>query len=140
MYPYRMEDAEVAVVGLGSAMGTVREVVDELRAQGKKVGMIKQRIFRPFPEEALLEAVGDVPVLGVMEKAASFGSPGGPLYEDVSTAVYGSAKKILIADYIHGLGGRDTSPDMIREIFSGLLSIKKEGRVDQPVNFVGARE
>jgi len=140
MYPYRMEDAEVAVVGLGSAMGTVREVVDELRTQGKKVGMIKQRIFRPFPEEALLEAIGDVPVLGVMEKAASFGSPGGPLYEDVRTTVYGSGKKTLIADYIHGLGGRDTSPDMIREVFAGLVSIRKKGKVDRPVNFVGVRE
>ncbi len=140
MYPYMMEDAEVAVIGLGSAMGTVREVVDELRAEGIKVGMVKMRLFRPFPVEALIKAIGKVPVLGVMEKAVSFGAPGGPLYEEIRTVFYDAEKKPLIADYIHGLGGRDTSPDMIRSIFKSLLKVKEKGEVDHQVNFVGVRE
>ena len=140
MYPYMMEDAEVAVIGLGSAMGTVREVVDELRAEGTKVGMVKMRLFRPFPVEALIKAIGKAPVLGVMEKAASFGAPGGPLYEEIRTVFYDAEKKPLIADYIHGLGGRDTSPEMIRSIFKSLLRVKEKGEVDHQVNFVGVRE
>ncbi len=140
LHPYKMGDAEVAIIGLGSAMGTVRHTVDLLREEGVKAGMVKMRVFRPFPEEALKEAVGNVPVLGVMEKAASFGAPGGPLYEEIRTTYYDEPKRPLIADYIHGLGGRDTSPMMIREVFEDLLKIKEKDRVDQKVNFVGVRE
>ena len=140
VYPYKMEDAEVAVVGLGSAMGTVREVVDELRAEGVKAGMIKMRLFRPFPEEDLKNAIGKVPVLGVMEKAYSIGGPGAPLYEEVKTALYDSPKRPLVADYINGLGGKDTSPEMIRGVFKSLQKIKERGAVLEPVSYVGVRE
>jgi pyruvate ferredoxin oxidoreductase alpha subunit len=140
VYPYKMEDAEVAVVGLGSAMGTVREVVDELRAEGVKAGMIKMRLFRPFPEEDLKNAIGKVPVLGVMEKAYSIGGPGAPLYEEVKTALYDSPKRPLVADYINGLGGKDTSPEMIRDVFKSLQKIKERGAVLEPVSYVGVRE
>ena len=140
VYPYRMEDADVAVVGLGSAMGTVREVVDELRTEGIKAGMIKMRLFRPFPTEELKKAIGNVPVLGVMEKAYSIGGPGAPLYEEVKTALYDSPKRPLVADYINGLGGKDTSPKMIREVFKILQKIKEKGAVVEPVSYIGVRE
>jgi pyruvate ferredoxin oxidoreductase alpha subunit len=140
VYPYKMEDAEVAVVGLGSMMGTIREVVDELRAEGVKAGMIKMRLFRPFPAEELKKAIGDVPVLGVVEKAYSIGGPGAPLYEEIKTTLYDSPKRPLVADYISGLGGKDTSPDMIRGIFKSLQRIKEKGSVAEPVSYVGVRE
>jgi len=140
VYPYNMEDAELAVVGLGSAMGTVREVVDELRAEGVKAGMVKIRLFRPFPVEELKKAIGNVPALGVMEKAYSIGGPGAPLYEEVKTVLYDSPKKPLVADYINGLGGKDTSPAMIRDIFKSLQKIKEKGTVIEPVTYVGVRE
>ena len=140
VYPYNMEDAELAVVGLGSAMGTVREVVDELRAEGVKAGMVKIRLFRPFPVEELKKAIGNVPALGVMEKAYSIGGPGAPLYEEVKTVLYDSPKKPLVADYINGLGGKDTSPAMIRDIFKSLQKIKERGAVLEPVSYVGVRE
>ena len=140
VYPYKMEDAEVAVVGLGSAMGTVREVVDELRAEGVKAGMVKMRLFRPFPAEELKKALGNVPVLGVMEKAYSIGGPGAPLYEEVKTVLYDSPKRPLVADYINGLGGKDTSPELIRGIFKSLQKIKEKGAVVEPVTYVGVRE
>lgn len=139
LHPYLMDDAEVAVIGLGSAMGTVRHVVDELRAEGVKAGMIKMRLFRPFPVDALKKAVGSVPVLGVMEKCISFGAPGGPLFEEIKTAYYDDAKKPLIADYIHGLGGRDTSIDMVRQVYDNLLKIHKEGKVKKQMHFIGVR-
>ncbi len=140
VYPYKMEDAEVAVIGMGSAMGTVREVVDELRAEGVKAGMVKLRLFRPFPIEDVIKAIGKVPVLGVMEKAYSIGGAGAPLYMEVKTALYDQAKKPLVADYINGLGGKDTSPEMIREVFSSLKKIKEKGAVVDAVNYIGVRE
>jgi pyruvate ferredoxin oxidoreductase alpha subunit len=140
VYPYKMEDAEVAVVGLGSAMGTVREVVDELRAEGVKAGMVKMRLFRPFPAEELKKALGNVPVLGVMEKAYSIGGPGAPLYIEIKTVLYDAPKRPLVADYINGLGGKDTSPEMIRGIFKSLQKIKEKGAVVEPVTYVGVRE
>lgn len=140
VYPYKMEDAEVAVVGLGSAMGTVREVVDELRAEGVKAGMVKMRLFRPFPAEELKKALGNVPVLGVMEKAYSIGGPGAPLYIEIKTVLYDAPKRPLVADYINGLGGKDTSPELIRGIFKSLQKIKEKGAVVEPVTYVGVRE
>jgi pyruvate ferredoxin oxidoreductase alpha subunit len=140
VYPYKMDDAEVAVVGLGSAMGTVREVVDELRSEGVKAGMVKMRLFRPFPVEDLKKAIGNVPVLGVMEKAYSIGGPGAPLYEEVKTALYDLPKRPFVADYINGLGGKDTSPEMIRDVFKSLQKIKERGAVLEPVSYVGVRE
>jgi pyruvate ferredoxin oxidoreductase alpha subunit len=140
VYPYKMDDAEVAVMGLGSAMGTVREVVDELRAEGVKAGMVKMRLFRPFPVEDLKNAIGNVPVLGVMEKAYSIGGPGAPLYEEVKTALYDLPKRPFVADYINGLGGKDTSPEMIRDVFKSLQNIKERGAVLEPVSYVGVRE
>jgi len=140
LHPYRMEDAEVALIGLGSTMGTVRHVVDALRSEGVKAGLLKMRVFRPFPAEELIEAVGDVPVIGVLDKAASFGAPGGPLYEEVKTTFYDEADRPLIADYIYGLGGRDASPQLIRGIFRRLEEIRARGEVAEKVSFVGVRE
>ena len=137
--PYMMDDADVAIIGLGSAMGTVRYVIDEMRAEGKKVGMIKMRLFRPFPEEDLKKALGNVPVLGVMEKCISFGAPASPLMEEIMTAYYNDAEKPLMANYVVGLGGRDVSPDMIREIYGSLLEVKEQGAVKQPMTYIGVR-
>jgi pyruvate ferredoxin oxidoreductase alpha subunit len=137
---YMMEDAEAALLGLGSTMGTVRYVVDQLRSEGVKAGLIKMRVFRPFPEEALVKAVGDLPVLGILDKAASFGAPGGPLYEEIKTAFYDEAKRPLIKDFIHGLGGRDTSPTLIRGMYEDLLEARRKGEVSEKVSFVGVRQ
>jgi pyruvate ferredoxin oxidoreductase alpha subunit len=140
VYPYKMDDAEVAVIGMGSMMGTVREVVDELRAEGVKAGMVKLRLFRPFPLDEVVKAISKVPALGVMEKAYSIGGPGAPLYMEVKTALYDQPKKPLVADYINGLGGKDTSPEMIRDIFKSLQKIKEKGSVAEPVSYIGVRE
>lgn len=139
LVPYLMDDAEVAVIGLGSAMGTVRYVVNELREEGVKAGMVRMRLFRPFPTEALIKAIGDLPVLGVMEKCISFGAPASPLMEEIMTAYYDEEKKPLIANYVHGLGGRDTSKKMVREVYDSLLKIKKDGKVKTRMSYIGVR-
>jgi pyruvate ferredoxin oxidoreductase alpha subunit len=121
-------------------MGTVRYVVDQLREEGIKAGLIKLRVFRPLPTKAIIETAQNIPVLGVLDKAASFGAPGGPLYEELKTTFYDQEKKPIIKGIIHGLGGRDTSPTMIKGIYNDLLEVKKTGKATEQVAFVGVRE
>lgn len=139
LHPYKMDDAEIALIGLGSAMGTVRYVVDELREKGVKAGMIRMRVFRPFPEKALKAAVGGVKVLGVLEKVISFGAPGGPLYEEITSSFHDEKEKPIFVNYIHGLGGRDTSTQMIKTVYEELEKILSNNKVERRMNFVGAR-
>ncbi|MGQ9679304.1 MAG: transketolase C-terminal domain-containing protein [Candidatus Bathyarchaeia archaeon] len=138
--PYMVEDAEVVMVGLGSTMGTVSHVVDRLRERGVKAGLVKVRVFRPFPKEELVETLKSIPVIGVLDRAISFGAPNGPLCEEVKTALFEEKDRPLIANYIHGLGGRDTSPMMIEEIFHRLERIKSRGRVEPMIDYIGVRE
>jgi pyruvate ferredoxin oxidoreductase alpha subunit len=137
--PYMMDDAEVALIGMGSMVGTIRHVVDELRNEGVKAGMIKLRLFRPFPSEYIKNAVGNVPVLGVMEKCISFGAPASPLMEEIMTAYYHDLEKPKMANFVVGLGGRDVSPTMIREAFTKLMKIKETGKVERLMNYIGVR-
>jgi len=139
LHPYRMEDAEVAVLGLGSTMGTVKYTVDQLRDEGVKAGLVKMRVFRPFPSSDLVDALKDIPAVGVLDKSLSLGAPGGPLFEETMATLYHLPKKPLIANYIHGLGGRDTGPQLIRGVFESLLEIKDKGEIGDPMNYVGAR-
>jgi pyruvate ferredoxin oxidoreductase alpha subunit len=139
LHPYRMDDAEVALLGLGSAMGTVRYAVDQLRDEGVKAGLVKMRVYRPFPESELIETLKGIPAVGILDKSLSLGAPGGPLFEEVKAALYHLEEKPHIANYIHGLGGRDTSPQHIRGIYESLLDIKEKGEVTETVNYVGAR-
>jgi pyruvate ferredoxin oxidoreductase alpha subunit len=139
IHPYRMEDAEVAILGIGSTMGTVKYTVDQLRNQGVKAGLVTMRVFRPFPTNTIIEALKDFPVLGVLDKSLSLGAPGGPLYEEVKTALYHLPEKPIVTNFIHGLGGRDTNPRYIRGIFENLLEIRDKGEVAEAVNYVGAR-
>jgi pyruvate ferredoxin oxidoreductase alpha subunit len=137
--PYMMDDADVALIGMGSMVGTIRHVVNELREEGVKAGMIKLRLFRPFPAESIKKSVGNLPVLGVMEKCISFGAPASPLMEELMTAYYHDKQRPKMANYVVGLGGRDVSTNMIREAFDSLLKIKKTGKVERFMNFIGVR-
>ena len=137
--PYRMEDAEVALVGMGSMMGTVRHVVDELRGEGIKAGMVKLRLFRPFPAQHLKEAVGETPVLGVLEKCVSFGAPASPLLEEIATTYYAESQKPSLTNFVVGLGGRDVPPSQIRKAYQALLAAKEEGEAAITQQFLGVR-
>jgi pyruvate ferredoxin oxidoreductase alpha subunit len=137
---YALEDAEVVIVCLGSTAGTVKTVVDELRAEGVKAGLLRIRTYRPFPAEAIIEALGKVKAVAVMERSLSFGGIGGAVFHEVRHALYDAAAHPFIADYIHGLGGRDTNPSQIRRVYDDLQKIIKVKRVDELVRFVGLRE
>ena len=138
--PYRMEDAEIGVVALGSAVGTARGVVDELREQGKKVGLIKFRVFRPFPSKEIAQAVKNLKALAVMDRSNSFGGYGGPVFTEIRSACYGTGLGIPIVNYIYGLGGRDTTFEEIGRLYSEMEQVASSGKRPEEIRFLNVRE
>jgi pyruvate ferredoxin oxidoreductase alpha subunit len=112
---YLLDDAETAIVALGSLCGTVKDAIDEMRAEGKKVGLLKIRVYRPFPYEDIKKALSRVKRVAVLDKNISLGAKGAVAIE-VRDALYGSAIPVL--DYVLGLGGRDIRKKNIKEIVS----------------------
>jgi len=120
---YRTDDADYILITLGSISGLVRETVDKLREQGKKVGMLRIRYMRPFPNEEISETVRNAKSLGVLEKDISFGNEG-TVYTNVNSALKKSGINITSSNYIGGLGGKNISPQEIEEIFEELKQKK----------------
>ena len=104
---YRTEDAEIALVTMGSMGETAEIAVDELRKQGVKAGLLKIKLWRPFPFDDLKKAVKGIKVLAVTDRAVSFGGPGGPVFSEIRSALYDEPNRPTIVNYIIGLGGRD---------------------------------
>ena len=137
---YRMEDAEIAVVCMNSTAGTTKTVVDELREKGIKAGMVKVRVFRPFPAEEIAEALGNLKAVAIMDKADSLNAMGGALYEDVISSMYTAKKQVPAVSYVYGIGGRDTTSNNIYEVFDYLTQVAKTGEIDNPYRYVGLRK
>jgi len=137
---YHLEDAEVVLVILGSTAGTAKVVVDELRAQGKKVGLLKLTVFRPFPVEELRIALTGKNAVGVLDRSASFGSYGGPVFTELRSALYGEPNMPNIRSYIYGLGGRDIGLSLIRRAFEETMEMAKSGKAVEEVGYLGVRE
>ncbi|MEM1586481.1 MAG: pyruvate ferredoxin oxidoreductase [Candidatus Bathyarchaeia archaeon] len=137
---YAMEDAEAAILCMGSTAGTAKLVARELRGKGKKVGVVKPWVYRPFPEEDLINALGDVKALAVLDRSCSFGAPFNALCSDVITMLYRYKKDLNVFNYVYGLGGRDITPMEIKDIFEETLDVAKTGRVKEYVKFIGVRE
>ena len=137
---YNLEDAEMAITCLGSTAGTVKAVIDELRAEGVKAGLLRIRTFRPLPVDEIVKALEKVKAVGVMDRSMSFGGYGGPVFHEVRHALYGIQNRPYIVNYIYGLGGRDTSPSQIRSIYEELQKIVQTNHVERLINYVGLRE
>ena len=120
--PYMLEDAEVAIVALGSMCGTVKYAVNKLRAEGKKVGMLKITMFRPFPAEFVRDALKNIPVIGVFDRSSCLGNQYGPLWNEVAGVL--TRTVVDVRHFIGGLGGRDIPVINIEKMFSELLEIK----------------
>ena len=138
---YEMDDAEEAIVIIGSSAGTAKEAVNELRAQGRKVGLIKVRSFRPFPAEEIAEALKSVKSFAVMDKDDSFNGHCGPMYAEVTASLYAqgvSAPKGI--SYIYGLGGRDVRVESIQRVFAELGEIAKTGVTGETYRYLDVRE
>ncbi|WDC85100.1 pyruvate ferredoxin oxidoreductase [Caloramator sp. mosi_1] len=136
---YKMEDAEAAIVLINSSAGTAKTVVDALRAQGKKVGLIKVRVFRPFPVEEIAEALKNVKAVAIMDKVDGFNAAGGPLFNEVVSAMYGKADGKIVQNYIYGLGGRDVTTYNFEEVYSNLFNAIETGKYEV-YNYIGVRE
>jgi pyruvate ferredoxin oxidoreductase alpha subunit len=138
---YRMEDAEAALVVLSSTAGTARLTVERLRERGLKVGLLKPRVFRPFPADNLIETLRGVKAVAVMDRSISFGAldNGGPLWIEIVASAYTRGLKVPIVNYIFGLGGRDVTVPEIEGIYEHILSVAETGMVDQQVHYVGVR-
>lgn len=137
---YKMEDAEIAVVCMNSTAGTTKVVVDELRQKGVKAGMVKVRMFRPFPAEEIAEALGNLKAVAIMDKSDSLNGMGGALFEDVTSSMYTNKKQVPAVSYVYGIGGRDTTTKDINEVYEYLKQVAETGNIDNPYCYVGLRK
>jgi pyruvate ferredoxin oxidoreductase alpha subunit len=138
--PYRLEDAEIATVCLGSTAGTTKTVVDQLRTKGIKAGLLRLRTYRPYPVQDITNALENVKAVAVMDRSHSFGAHGGPIFHEIRHTLYEASIHPQIVDYIYGLGGRDMPQTLIHEIYKDLQKILETKRVEKPIQFIGVRE
>lgn len=136
---YCMEDAEEALVLIGSTAGTAKAVVDQLRAQGKKVGLIKLRVFRPFPAEELAQALSHCKAVAVMDKSEGFSSCGGPIFAETRSALYDLEQRPKLINVVYGLGGRDVSTGDIAALYQRLEHIAETGEIGEVYTHMGVR-
>ncbi len=118
---YKTEDAEAVIVVLSSTAGTAKDAVDELREEGKKVGLIKPILFRPFPYKEMREALKKFNVIGVLDRSMAFGAYA-PLYSEIRNTLFELEKRPKLQSYIYGLGGKDIFKSDIKKVFEELLS------------------
>ncbi len=137
---YRLEDAERAVVMIGSAAGTTKDAIDRLREKGEKVGLLKIRLYRPFPAEAIAEALKNVKAVAVMDRAESYSNHGGPLGADVMAALFRARSTALATNIIYGLGGRDVRVEDMEQVFEDLQTMIDQDDAGETYRYMGLRE
>lgn len=138
--PYLLDDAEVAIVIIGSGAGAVRVAVDDMRHAGVKAGMLKIRSFRPFPGAAVAEALQGREAVAVLERSSCFGGEGSPVFVEVCTALSRRGVSPKLVNYIYGLGGRDTVPAEFCQVYRDLLQIVASGDAEPVFRYLGLRE
>lgn len=136
---YRLDDAEIALVILNSAAGTAKDVVDEFRDRGIKAGLLKPRLFRPFPYKEVAEALKSAKAICVMDRADSFGGFG-PLYMEIASAMMINGSRPTLINKIYGLGGRDFLPEHAEIVLNELVEVMKSGKVKEYKEYLGVRE
>ena len=134
---YKLDDADFAIVCMNSTAGTAKAAIDELREQGIKAGLLKVRVFRPFPGEEIAKALSKIKAVAILDKADSLNGQGGALYEDVVAGMYNEKLSIPTVNYIYGIGGRDTTVKEIKSVFEDLS--KLEEKVENPYRYLGLR-
>lgn len=137
---YKMDDAEFAIVLIGSAAGTAKDAVDKLRENGVKAGLVKIRLFRPFPGDEIAKALENVKAVALMDRTESYNDCCGPIGAEVTTALYRNSSKVLAVNYVYGLGGRDVRVEDIESVYSDLQKIAADGKVENPYRYLGVRE
>ncbi|GAB4543381.1 MAG: 2-ketoisovalerate ferredoxin oxidoreductase subunit alpha [Thermodesulfovibrionia bacterium] len=136
---YRLDDADIAIVILNSAAGTAKDIIDQYREKGVKAGLLKPRLFRPFPYEEVAEALKDVKAIAVLDRADSFGAYG-PLFVEIVSSTLHLDKRPFMINKIYGLGGRDFLPEHAVGVLDELIGILDTGRVNLIKEYIGVRE
>ena len=136
---YKLDDSEIAIVCMNSTAGTTKAVVDKLREQGIKAGLLKVRMYRPFPAEEIAEVLSNQKAVAVLDKADSLNAAGGALFEDVTSAMYVNGKNVPMVNYVYGIGGRDTTEKQLESVYTDLAEIVKNGKVENPYRYLGLR-
>ena len=136
---YKMEDAEIVVVCMNSTAGTTKFVVDTLREKGIKAGLLKIRMFRPFPTEEISKALSKAKAIAILDKADSVNGAGGALYTDVNSAMFANQIQVPAVNYVYGIGGRDTTSYDIEGVYNDLIEIAKTGKTENPYRYFGVR-
>ncbi len=138
---YQTDDAETVIVALNSTAGTGKYVIDKLRKQGKKVGLVKPRLFRPFPVDEIANCLSKFKAVAVLDRSDGFNAAGGPLFTEITSSmlVKGFTAPKLV-NYIYGIGGRDVKETDIQKVFDDLDTIVETGNIESVYNYVGVRE
>ncbi len=137
---YRMEDAEYAMVIIGSAAGTAKDTVDALREKGIKAGVLKIRLFRPFPAEEIAEALKHVKYLAIMDRTEDFNTNCGPLGAEIKAALYNKNLHPQALNYCYGLGGRDVTVESLISVFEDLQRVAESGELGETYRYLSVRE
>ncbi len=137
---YRTEDADYIMLLIGSAAGTAKEAVDELRAAGKKAGVIKLRVFRPFPADEIAQALRQAKAAAILDRCESYNGNGGPLGAEVTAGLYRNKVYLNTTNYIYGLGGRDFTTEDVKEVFAALEESVAGGTGIEQYQYIGLRK
>ena len=136
---YKLEDAEIAIVCMNSTAGTAKATVNRLREQGIKAGLLKVRVFRPFPAKEIAEALKNLKAVAVLDKADSLNAAGGALFEDITSGMFVNNIQVPTVNYVYGIGGRDTTVEELEKVYRDLLEIKESGKIENPYRYLGLR-
>ena len=136
---YKSQDADYIIVCMNSTAGTTKFVVDNLRKQGIKAGLVKIRMFRPFPAEEIAEALKNAKAVAVLDKADSLNAAGGALFEDITSAMFTNQVYVPTVNYIYGIGGRDTKAEDINSVFEDLSKLDLSKKIEDPYRYLGVR-
>ena len=136
--PYRLDDAEVAIVALGSTCGTAKVAADRIRRKGVRAGVLRLRTFRPFPGDEIADIVKAVGTVAVMDRSVSYGLRGGPLFNEIRS--FAGKDSLQMINYVYGLGGRDIHAHDIEDVFTELVRIKESGDPGDLYRYKGLRE
>ena len=137
---YKTEDADFVIVAMNSTAGTAKYTADKLRDQGIKAGVLKIRMFRPFPAEEISEALKNAKAVAVLDKADGLNGTGGALFTEVTSGMQVNGNGVPTVSYIYGIGGRDTKSDDIESVYNDLQEIAKTGKIDNPYRYLGLRK
>ena len=138
---YRLEDAEYAIVAIRSVCGTAKDAVDEMREKGLRAGLLKIRVFRPFPAEEIAGALKGCRAIAIMDRSEGYNAVGGPLGAEVSAALYHAKSQAEVINIMYGLSGRDVRVEDLEEVFDNLVKIGDGEKVyDETCPYLGLRE